>query len=122
LVQKSSSPHTSCSVAIWNTGRDPAPLVGKSRASIHAEFGKPATTKARLIGPIDYHRVKGSWKNADVANTIFIVDVFTLCALEPYFTFGAAASKSARTENGQYLLLEYHDETVVGVGLDSEIR
>ena len=108
----------SCSASIWNTGRDPAELLGRSRPSIHSEFGKPAKTTTRVTGsPIDYIHVRGSWKDADVANALILVDTFTLGVLEPIYTVQSAAQKSAVTKDGQYLELSYHRGSVMDARL-----
>jgi hypothetical protein len=103
----------SCSAAIWNTSRDPAGLVGRSRPSIHAELGKPARTDTWINGePIDYILVKGSWKYPGIALAHGFVDVLTLGILEPLHSVQSAARKSAATSQGQFLELYYHSGTV----------
>jgi hypothetical protein len=104
----------SCFALIQNSGRDPAELVGRSRPSIHAEFGKPTKTETSTTGePIDYIPVKGSWKNTELSLALGFYTVLTLGVLEPFYTIQSAASKSSSAAKGQYLDLTYHDGKVM---------
>lgn len=104
----------SCSALIANSGRDPKELIGRSRSSIHAEFGKPTKTEIWVTGePIDYIFVKGPWKNEGLVLAVIFVDLLTLGVLEPLYTVQAATHRSKVTSEGQYLELLYMQGKVV---------
>jgi hypothetical protein len=104
----------SCSALIQNSGRDPKELIGRSRASIHTEFGKPLKTE-RLSGyydSVEYFHVTGSWKNEYGTLGYTLGTLFTAGALEPFYTVQSAYFKSRDTAQGQHLVITYRDRVV----------
>jgi hypothetical protein len=104
----------SCSALIQESGRDPMKLVGRSQASIHAEFGKPFKTEHP---PIYYDTeetflVTGAWSNELDTMGYTMGTLYTLGVLEPVLTVSSAYRKSRDNSQGMHLVVSYHDRVV----------
>jgi hypothetical protein len=89
-------------------------LVGRSQASIHAEFGKPLKTE-RLRGyydSVEYFPVTGSWQNENGTMGYTLGTLYTFGVLEPVFIVSSAYSKHRDTSQGMHLVVGYHDRVV----------
>lgn len=105
---------SSCSGFIQESGRDPMKLVGRSQASIHAEFGKPLKAE-RLRGyydSVEYFHVTGSWQNELATMSYTLGTLYSFGVLEPIFTVTSAYSKHRDTSQGMHLVVSYRDRVV----------
>jgi hypothetical protein len=109
----------SCSAVVYKMGRDPSELVGRSRASITAEFGPPVRTgttrryrRNPVEAPVEFVRVKGSWRNDYRADYAMFTDILTLGIGEPILFPYTIAEKAVTSSRGQDLELTYENATV----------
>lgn len=104
----------SCSALIQESGRDPMKLVGRSQASIHAEFGKPLKTEHPHVyyDTEETFHVTGKWSNELGTMGYTLGTLFTAGALEPFYTVQSAYFKSRDNSQGMHLVVSYHDRVV----------
>jgi hypothetical protein len=115
----------SCSAVVYKMGRDPATLVGRSRASITAEFGPPlrSGTAFRRVQPlshppdsvevpVEFIRVKGAWSDDYRADYAMFTDILTLGIGEPILFPITIAEKAVVSHRGQELELAYENAIV----------
>ncbi|MCW1916994.1 hypothetical protein OJ996_25620 [Luteolibacter sp. GHJ8] len=104
----------SCSALIQESGRDPMKLVGRSQASIHAEFGKPLKTEHPHVyyDTEETFHVTGAWNNGTATLGYTLGTLYTFGALEPVLTVSSAYRKSRDNSQGMHLVVSYHGRVV----------
>ena len=98
----------SCTGSVTMTGRNPEELIGRSRSSIHAEFGKPVTIRKSLGGsPIDYIPVHGKWRCEYRAIDYGWYGILVAGPVEPLFLSQSIARLPSDQVDRHHLVLCY---------------
>lgn len=96
-------------------------LVGRSQASIHAEFGKPLKTE-RLrpyYDTVECFHVTGPWENELATMGYTLGTLYTFGVLEPALIVSSAVSKSRDKAQGMHLVVGYNDGIVARASAQS---